>query len=123
MQHAITEAVSDDGIDWRPTGRDVVALEPGEFGLSRPRLMQAGQASRLLFSIQRRQYTIGVAALDPDGGGCHRLTDDLLGPSSEDWDSEATCYPAVFNLGATSYLLYCGNGYGRTGFGLALLEE
>jgi hypothetical protein len=123
MQHVITEAISDDGIDWRPTGRDVVALEPGEFGLSRPWLMQTKQGSRLLFSIRRRQYTIGAAALDPDGGGCHRLTDDLLGSSGEDWDSEATCYPAVFNVGATSYLLYCGNGYGRTGFGLALLGD
>jgi hypothetical protein len=33
------------------------------------------------------------------------------------------CYPAVFDCMGQRYLFYNGNGYGRTGFGLAVLEE
>jgi hypothetical protein len=43
-------------------------------------------------------------------------------PSEEGWDSEMICYPHVFDHGDRRYMLYNGNGYGRTGFGLAVLE-
>jgi hypothetical protein len=32
------------------------------------------------------------------------------------------CYPCVFDHGGDRFLLYNGNAYGRTGFGLARLE-
>jgi hypothetical protein len=32
-------------------------------------------------------------------------------------------YAAVFDCGGRRYMLYNGNGYGRSGFGLALLED
>lgn len=123
MLHALTEATSADGIDWRQTGRDFVALEPGEFGLSRPWVVELGGRAFLLYSIRRSLYTIGVSLLEPGRGGHRRVTQDLLGPAREAWDSDATCYPGVITLGGTTYMFYCGNGYGRTGFGLAVLEE
>ena len=43
--------------------------------------------------------------------------------SPEGWDSEMICYPYVFEHKDTKYMLYNGNGYGRTGFGLAVLED
>ncbi len=123
MLHVLTEATSHDGIDWQPTGREVVALEAGEYGLSRPWLLPSGDRASLLFSIRREQYRIGLATRDPRTGAWRRVTNDLLGPSSEDWDSEAACYPAAIDIGGTRFLFYCGNGYGRTGFGLATLED
>jgi hypothetical protein len=33
------------------------------------------------------------------------------------------CYPAVFELNGNTYMLYNGNGYGKTGFGIAILEK
>jgi len=33
------------------------------------------------------------------------------------------CYPYVFKHKGRFYMLYCGNGYGKTGFGLAVLED
>lgn len=38
------------------------------------------------------------------------------------WDSEMIAYPNVFKLDGHIYMLYAGNGNGRTGFGLAKLE-
>jgi hypothetical protein len=38
------------------------------------------------------------------------------------WDAEMIEYPCVFDHAGARYMLYAGNGYGRTGFGLAVLE-
>ncbi len=39
-----------------------------------------------------------------------------------DWDSTERTYPCVFDYGNRRYMLYNGNGYGKTGFGIAVLE-
>ncbi|OXT02650.1 hypothetical protein B7H23_07120 [Notoacmeibacter marinus] len=118
MQHALSEAWSSDGIDWSPTGRDVIPLEEGEYGLSRPWIFDALGARQVVFAIRRAQYTIGWSSWDPDAGIWHRQSRDLLGPGAK-WDGEATCYPAVTHLVGRILLFYNGNGYGRTGFGVA----
>ena len=33
------------------------------------------------------------------------------------------CYPNVFDYNGNRYMLYNGNAYGKSGFGLAILEE
>ena len=38
------------------------------------------------------------------------------------WDADAVCYPCVFEHRGGKYMLYNGSGYGRTGFGIAVLE-
>jgi hypothetical protein len=38
-------------------------------------------------------------------------------------DSEMIEYPHVFDHQGRRYMLYNGNGYGQTGFGLAMLVE
>jgi len=43
--------------------------------------------------------------------------------SESGWDSEMICYPCVFEHKGQRYMLYNGNDYGRTGFGLAILES
>ena len=51
--------------------------------------------------------------------------DDLvdIGLSETGWDSEMVNYPHVFELDGKTYMLYQGNGMGRAGFGLAVLES
>ena len=51
--------------------------------------------------------------------------DELVGldVSPNGWDSEMICYPYVFDHGRNRYMLYNGNGYGKTGFGLSVLEQ
>ena len=68
-------------------------------------------------------YRIGYAE-SLDGIKWTRL-DHLAGidVSKEGWDSEMICYPRVFNHQDTLYMLYNGNGYGESGFGLAVLED
>jgi len=51
--------------------------------------------------------------------------DDLvdIGLSKTGWDSEMVNYPHLFELDGATYMLYQGNGMGRAGFGLAVLES
>lgn len=43
--------------------------------------------------------------------------------SSSGWDSEMIEYPFAFHHSGALYMLYNGNGYGKTGFGLAVRDE
>ncbi|MBZ5674970.1 MAG: hypothetical protein LAP61_12065 [Acidobacteriia bacterium] len=58
-----------------------------------------------------------------DGIAWQRL-DELAGltVSPEGWDSEMVEYPCVFPHQEKLYMLYNGNGYGKTGVGLAIEE-
>jgi hypothetical protein len=52
------------------------------------------------------------------------VRDDELGGaqlSDEGWDSEMQCYPHLTIVDGTPYLLYNGNQFGRSGFGVAEL--
>jgi len=70
-----------------------------------------------------RSYRIGYASSD-DLENWDR-NDSLCGieVSKTGWDSGMLCYPHVFELDGKTYMLYCGNDFGREGFGLAVLEE
>ena len=39
------------------------------------------------------------------------------------WDSEMICYPFIFDHLDRRYMLYNGNGYGKTGFGIAVMDN
>lgn len=77
---------------------------------------------RLWFSSRGESYRIRYA--ESDDGLVWRRVGDRAGidVSAEGWDSEMIEYPCVFEHRGRSYLLYCGNGYGRTGFGIAVGE-
>ncbi len=64
----------------------------------------------------------------------HAYSDDLRDWTRDDknppfegspgeWDSDMQCYPHVFESDGRILLLYNGNEFGRSGFGLAELEE
>jgi predicted GH43/DUF377 family glycosyl hydrolase len=45
-----------------------------------------------------------------------------IGPSAEGWDSKMIAYPCVVSVRDKVLMFYCGNGFGRAGFGYAELE-
>ena len=40
-----------------------------------------------------------------------------------EWDADMVCYPYVFQHKGKTYMLYNGNGNGKSGFGLARMDE
>jgi hypothetical protein len=112
------------GVDWRPSGQVAIDFSsPEEYAISRPCVVRDGAKWRMWYSYRGVAYRIGYA--ESDDGIAWRRRDDAVGidVSKEGWDSQMIEYPFVFNHKGRSYMLYNGNGYGRTGFGLAVLEE
>jgi len=121
MRHLIKYAESADGIHWERG--DQVAIDfafPGEYAICRPCVVKDGDRYRMWFCSRGETYRIRVAE-SPDGLTWTRLSDEAAGidVSVEGWDSQMIEYPCVFDHAGRRYMLYSGNGFGQTGFGLA----
>ena len=123
MAHLIKYAESDDGIHWRRDGRIAIPFaSEDEYAMSKPCVVWDGSHYRMWYSFRGVAYRIGYAE-SRDGLEWTRM-DHLAGiaPSDFGWDSQGIEYPNVFRHGSNWYMLYNGNGYGRTGFGIAILD-
>lgn len=67
-------------------------------------------------------YRIGYAISSDGKQWKLALNETGIDVSASGWDSEMIEYPFVFDHEGRRYMLYNGNGYGKTGFGLAVLE-
>jgi hypothetical protein len=123
MQHVIKQARSVDGVRWTRNGNTVVGFaNEAEYALARPSVVRFGDRLLMSFACRGERYSLG-AAMSDDGVTWVRLDAEMgLGPASEGWDGEMTCYPALFWHRERLWLAYNGNGYGATGFGLAVWE-
>jgi hypothetical protein len=70
-----------------------------------------------------QSYRIGHAIRSVEGQWELALNSFAMDVSSEGWDSDMVEYPFVFEHKGKIYMLYNGNGYGKTGFGLAVLTN
>lgn len=127
MLHVIQHAASEDGHHWLRFGLAV----PFELGraqaFSRPTVSRNPKAGlEMWFSYRSglgEKYRIGYAT-SKDGQGWKLALDGAgITVSDSGWDSEMVEYPFVFDHAGLRYMLYNGNGYGKTGFGLAVLEQ
>jgi len=125
MRHVIRRATSTDGLVWRPDPEPALALDPAdpaEYALSRPCVIREAEGWRMWYSRRNPDYRLGEAR-SADGVVWDRRDDPPpLAASASGWDSECLCYASVFDHGGRRYMLYNGNGYGLSGFGLALWE-
>ena len=122
-RYHIKYAESEDGINWRRNGEVAINFKSAdEYAISRPSVICDHDRWKMWYSYRGTTYRIGYAESE-DGHNWTRL-DELAGidVSSSGWDSEMIEYPFVFDHKGQRYMLYNGNDYGRTGFGLAVLE-
>lgn len=127
MLHVLHGASSSDGQCWTREGLAV----PYEIGraqaFSRPTVVGDPRSGYdMWFSCRSgrgESYRIGRAA-SPDGlvWHLHRGRPDI-DVSARGWDSEMIAYPFVLDHDGERYMLYNGNGYGRSGFGIAILTQ
>ena len=116
----IKYAESSDGLRWHRPGTVCIDFAPGESAIARPCVVKDPDCYRMWYSYRGDRYLIGYAE-SADGIAWVRK-DDAAGiqPASDGWDSEMIEYPFVFDHGGQRYMLYNGNGYGRSGFGVAV---
>jgi hypothetical protein len=123
MHHVIKYATSCDGIKWQRSGKTAIGFkDPAEYALARPTVIRDRDIYRMWFACRGERYRLGYA--ESRNGECWQRSDEDAGiePAIEGWDSEMLCYPCVFSHADTLYMTYNGNGYGRSGFGLAVHE-
>ena len=80
-------------------------------------------ASEMWFSYRSgtgEKYRIGHATSKDGKIWNLSLNKAGIDVSANGWDSEMIEYPFVFSHKNQRYMLYNGNGYGKTGFGLAV---
>jgi hypothetical protein len=120
----IKYAESSDAIHWQRTGRVCIDFQDDtEYAFSRPCVRYQAGRYCMWYAYRGDSYRIGYAE-SRDGLVWERKdAESGIGVSEHGWDSEMVTYPYVFDHGGRRYLLYNGNGYGRTGFGLAVLDE
>lgn len=124
-------ATSKDGVNWTKLNKDIVESKLGEDEAQAcPDIFYADGKYHMFFCYRHglgfrddknKSYRIGYAS-SSDLLSWKRddsMIDLDISPSG--WDSEMVAYPTVFELDGSVYMLYAGNGNGRTGFGLAKL--
>ena len=123
MRHLIKYAESDDGIHWRRSGHVAIDFnDAGEYAMCKPCVLRDADRFRMWFCSRGKNYRIRYAE-SKDGISWVRDADEIgIDVSADGWDSEMIEYPCVFDHKGHRYMLYAGNGFGRTGFGLAVLD-
>lgn len=131
--YKIAHATSGDGMNWDRDGKQIIAdrLNADECQ-ALPTVFEHGGMYHMYFCYRqahgfRQQsdhaYRLGYARSrdmlnwERDDGQAG------IDVSADGWDSKMQCYPHTFKLEDKVYMLYNGNEFGRSGFGLAVLDE
>ncbi len=120
MLHTINYAESTDAINWSQKGVAIPWKENVAQAFSRPSVLKCGTGYRMWYSYRSgtgTPYRIGFSY--STDGLRWKNHQSRLSVSDYGWDSDMVCYPYVFKHKKDTYMLYNGNGYGKTGFGLA----
>ena len=129
--YKIRMATSDNGIEWKRTGENIInnilgvdecQAGPDVFYYDGKYHMYFSYRYGLDFRGNDRGYRIGYAYSNDLINWTRDDANAGIGLSESGWDSKDMHYPHVFNCDNDMYMLYNGNEFGRFGFGLAILE-
>lgn len=120
----IKYAESTDGINWKRDG--VICIDfkdETEYAISRPCVLKIDGVYRMWYTYRGERYRIGYAE-SYDGINWIRKDNEAgIDISETGFDNEMICYSHVFLYKNQYYMLFNGNEYGMTGFGIAKLIE
>jgi hypothetical protein len=127
MRHVIKAASSVDGETWEQDQAVVIPLlgerDPAEYAVSRPVVLREPGYWSMWYARRNPDYRFGYAYSE-DGENWTRRDElvTLVGEAGV-WEGSMQTYPCVFDHKGRRYMLYNGDGFGRTGFGLAILDS
>ena len=124
--YRIHHAVSTDGLNWEVDQHDCIQFQSeDEFGFGRPWVMKKENGFEMFYSVRTKSlgYRLGYATSE-DGYSWVRQDNELnFSVGSESWENESVCYPCLVDVNGKRFLFYNGNQNGKTGFGVAVLED
>ncbi len=125
MLHVINEAASADGNRWSRNGLALPYVIGRAQAFSRPSVVAHPDGGYEMWFSYRGgggdAYRIGYASCTDASGWRLRLDEAGIDVSGSGWDSEMIEYPFVFEHRGQRFMLYNGDGFGRSGLGLAVL--
>lgn len=131
-RYHIKYADSVDGINWRKPGLVCIDYEEPADAIGRPCVFQEDGLYKMFYSSRKvlnfrtdreQSYRLGYAE-SVDGLTWTRRDKEVgIGKSEGGWDSEMIEYCYRYEYQGRKYLFYNGNGFGRSGFGYAILDE
>jgi hypothetical protein len=125
--YVIKHAYSSNGIDWERPGGVCIRPTHSMEAFSRPCVLRERDVYKMWYCYRDSHdyrggagsYRMGYAE-SSDGLAWQRMDDaDETRIARNEWDSQMQCYPYVVQIGGRRYMFYNGNGFGRSGFGLA----
>jgi hypothetical protein len=129
-QYLIKYAESLDGVTWQRANRVAIPYKHELEAIGRPVVVQEHGLYKMWYSYRsladyrsnrHNSYRIGYAESE-DNLRWERMDDQAgIDLSEEGWDSEMLAYPYIVDYKDARYLFYNGNGFGRSGFGYALV--
>lgn len=126
MLHVLRHATSADGMAWTRHGQAVPHALGVAQAFSRPTVAETADGGLAMWFSYRsgtgQSYRIGHASSKDGFTWDLALEEAGIDVSDSGWDSQMLCYPFVFDHRGQRFMLYNGNGYGQSGFGLAVLD-
>lgn len=117
-------AESLDGVHWQRNGKAVLDFKnSGEHIIAKPHPIFEDNMYKLWYCYRGHTYRIGYAESENGVDFVRKDADAGIDVSVEGWDSEMIEYPNLFDYQGKRYMIYCGNTYGKTGLGLAVLNQ
>jgi predicted GH43/DUF377 family glycosyl hydrolase len=131
--YKIGHATSTDAVNWFKTNRQILADRLNEDECQAlPSVIFHNGKYHMVFCYRQAvgfrenskdAYRIGYAH-SKDGLNWTRDDENVgIDTTEGDWDSDMMCYPHLTSVNGKIYILYNGNNFGKTGFGLAILES
>lgn len=125
-------AESSDGIHWHKTGQVCIDYDEFTKAIGRPCVFFDSGLYKMFYSFRstdsyrtnpEQSYRIGYAE-SLDGIDWTRKDNEVgLARSEDGWDAEMMEYCHIVLYKNSTYLFYNGNGFGKSGFGYAILDK
>ncbi len=129
--YVIKYATSLDGINWNYPNLVCIDVNTKDENLATPSVLEIDGTYHMWYSVRdsfskdgktKGGYRIGYAT-SSDKTNWSRIDNDVgIDVSEKGWDSEMICYPHVIKYKDKVFMFYCGNEYGKGGFGYAIAE-
>lgn len=123
-RYSLLYAESADGIHWPSQGQ--VCLSPrndDELGFGRPYVIVKDGRHHMWYSNRTLSKGYRIAyAVSEDGVSWERQDGAGIDVSEAGWDSKMIGLSGIYEAEDRLYLFYNGNGYGETGFGVAVTD-
>jgi hypothetical protein len=125
-------AESDNGIIWSKNNVVCIDYDTSAEAIGRPSVLKEEGIYKMWYSYRKlggyridrnNSYTIGYAE-SYDGINWSKKDSEVgISKSEGGWDSEMIEYCHIIRYRNMKYMFYNGNGFGKSGFGYALIED